>query len=95
VDGNLEPILAGIDPCRARDILDHLRLTPPCESNLPFEQPSGSDEEAGAILLRESPRRLRAETIRRQPPGPEWPPGAGRSLRNATTIAPVAVTRAE
>jgi hypothetical protein len=31
VDGDVEPVLAGIDPGRVRDSLDHLRLTPPCE----------------------------------------------------------------
>jgi len=92
---DVKPILAGIDPGRARDAIDHLRLTPPCESNLSFEQPSGSDEEAGAIRLHESSPRLRAESICRQPPGPGWPPGAGRSLWNTITLADVAITRSE
>lgn len=31
VDGDVEPVLAGVDAGHPCDIIDHLRLTPPCE----------------------------------------------------------------
>ena len=60
-DGNVELVLAGVDFRRGCAILSHLRLTLPCVTNHVFRQPSRSDEETGAIKLRESPQRLRAD----------------------------------
>jgi hypothetical protein len=39
-------------------------VVPALFANLEFQQPSGSDEEAGAIKLRSSHKQLRVHTIR-------------------------------
>ena len=82
VHGDVERVLAGVDPGGRRGILEHLRLTLPCEPNLMFEQPSGSDEDADAIVLQKSHEgsgRVDPTPAARRP---GWPPWAARSSRN-------------
>src|SRR5512134_1325696 len=53
VNRNVERGFGGIDSRRGHDILLSSSSTLPCEANLKvFWQPSGSDEGAGAIMLR-------------------------------------------
>ena len=64
MNGDVEFGLGRIDSGRRCVSLAHLRRPLPCEANLEFRQPSGSDEGAGAIKLRGSHKLLRVGTIR-------------------------------
>ena len=93
MDGEIKRVLGDVDSGRECNIIRHLLRPYLVGTNRAFRQPYGSEERAGAIQLRKSPRRLRMGTIRRQPPGSGWPPRAGRSFRNEGNLAQAPTTR--
>src|SRR5450631_3633990 len=94
VNRDVEFKFGGIDSSRRYVSLCHLRRPCLVKRTKLFRQPSGSDEGAGAITLRGSQKRLRADSIRSPAACRGLQSAAGHSSRNNSMIIDFAITRA-